>query len=252
MIETIVVKVGRNAAKHLPAQFFQILKHWHTQGKHILVIHGGGLQISQWSNQLGLTVHKHHGIRITDPQTLAVTQAVLLGAVQPAICEQFSRYNLPVVGLNASDNYLLTGDYIEREKYGEVGKITSVNENWLQTILNDQIAVVAPLAQTLAGNMVNVNADEAAAAIAAKLGADQLVFLTDVPGILKAGNIVPILDRKQAKKMVEKKQIKAGMVPKINAVFSALHAGVKKVFITNDLNDSGTVFHQSPVANAHS
>mgnify|MGYP004700786575 CR=1 FL=1 len=245
MAETIVIKVGGHASDQLPQQFYQQLTRWQAEGKHILVIHGGGPQISRWSDQMGLTVHKHHGIRVTDAKTLAVTQAVLLGVVQPAICQQFSQHHLHVVGLNTSDNQLLGGEYLDQKEYGEVGQITSVNETWLQEVLHDEIGVLAPLAQTIDGHLLNVNADTAAAAIAAKLGANKLVLLTDVPGVLNAGKVVPLLDQEGADQLFEQKQIKAGMMPKIRAAFNALHDGVHQVLITNDLTSTGTILHRS-------
>lgn len=245
MAETIVIKVGGHASASLPQQFYQQLQQWQKEGKHILVIHGGGPQISRWSDQFGLTVQKQNGIRVTDAQTLAVTQAVLLGVVQPAICQQFSQHHLAVVGLNTSDNHLLSGTYLDQQQYGEVGQITAVNEAWLQTVLAHQIGILAPLAQTTDGHLLNVNADTAAAAIAAKLGANKLVLLTDVPGVLNAGKVVPMLDQAGADQLFEQKQIKAGMMPKIKAAFNALHEGVHQVLITNDLANSGTILHQS-------
>lgn len=248
MAETIVIKVGGHASDQLPDQFYQQLSLWHQAGKHILVIHGGGPQINQWSDKLALTVTKHNGIRVTDSQTLALTQAVLLGVVQPALCQQFSQHHLPVVGLNTSDNQLLSGQYLDRSLYGEVGMITEVNEQWLQPVLTNQIGVLAPLAQTAEGHLLNVNADTAAAAIAAKLGANKLVLLTDVPGVLKAGKVVPQLDQQGADQLFAQQQIKAGMMPKIKAAFSALHDGVHQVLITNDLTNSGTILHQTPAS----
>lgn len=245
MAETIVIKVGGHASDQLPEQFYSQLSKWQTQGKHILIIHGGGPQINEWSNQMGLAVHKQNGIRVTDQQTLALTQAVLLGVVQPAICQQISRHHLSVVGLNTSDNQLLSGEYLDQTQYGRVGKIASVNYLWLNDVLDKEIGVLAPLAQTTDGQLLNVNADTAAAAIAAKMGANKLVLLTDVPGVLNAGKVVPLLDQNAADKLFQQQQIKAGMMPKIKAAFHALHSGVHQVLITNDLSNSGTVLHKS-------
>ena len=86
-MEKIVIKIGGNATQQLTESFFEQLAVWQQQGKQVIIIHGGGPQISKWSSDLGLTVTKKNGIRVTDEATLKVTQAVLLGVVQPALCQ---------------------------------------------------------------------------------------------------------------------------------------------------------------------
>lgn len=249
MPEMIVIKVGGHASKQLPPQFFQQLRAWHADGKHILIIHGGGPQINEWSGHMGIKIQQYNGIRVTDAATLEVTTAVLLGVVQPAICRQFSAHNLPVIGLNTYDNQLLIGKYLNRHNYGEVGTITAINKPWLRTILTAQIGILAPLVQTNDGHLLNVNADTAAAAIAAQLGANRLVLLTDVPGVLHGGKVMVSLDQNKADQLFKQQQITAGMMPKIKAAFNALHNGVHQVLITNDLRGSGTTLRQTQPSN---
>lgn len=148
MKETIVVKIGGNALNHLPETFFQQLKTWWLEGKRILIVHGGGPQISAWSKRLKLSVEKIDGIRVTSQETLDVTKAVLIGVVQPKLCQTIADSGLPVIGLNASDDNLLTGEYLNQAKYGQVGKISDINANYLEGLLRDQIGILAPLAQT--------------------------------------------------------------------------------------------------------
>lgn len=242
MKKTIVVKIGGNASDQLPITFFKKLKTWWLEGKQVLIIHGGGPQISQWSEKLQLPVEKIDGIRVTDSKTLDVTKAVLLGLVQPKLCQFISNSGLPVVGLNASDNHLLEGKYLNKAEYGEVGKVTDINSEWLQEELQDQIGILAPLAQTKDGHWLNVNADMAAATIAIKLHAESLVLLTDVPGVLNSGKVVPQLTENDADELFEHHIIKSGMMPKIKASFTALRNGVEQTFITNDLGRPGTQF----------
>lgn len=90
MTETIVIKVGGHASKLLDDQFYHQLAKWRAQGKHVLIIHGGGPQISQWLDLMKLPNHKENGIRVTTPACLEVIQAVLLGVVQPALCHQLT------------------------------------------------------------------------------------------------------------------------------------------------------------------
>ncbi|MCH4009194.1 acetylglutamate kinase [Companilactobacillus sp.] len=242
MKETIVIKIGGNASDQLPATFFKQIKDWWEQGKKILIIHGGGPQISQWSEKMHLSVKKIDGIRVTNSDTLNVTKAVLLGLVQPKLCQFVANAGLPVIGMNASDNHLLQGNYLNQSEYGEVGKVTKINKRWLDEQLQDQIGILAPLAQTADGHWLNVNADMAAATIAIQLGAESLVLLTDVPGVLNSGKVVPQLTETAANQLFQKDVIKSGMMPKIQASFRALKNGVNQTFITNDLGRPGTQF----------
>lgn len=242
MKETIVIKIGGNASDQLPATFFKQIKDWWEQGKKILIIHGGGPQISQWSEKMHLSVKKIDGIRVTNSDTLNVTKAVLLGLVQPKLCQFVANAGLPVIGMNASDNHLLQGNYLNQSEYGEVGKVTKINKRWLDEQLKDQIGILAPLAQTADGHWLNVNADMAAATIAIQLGAESLVLLTDVPGVLNSGKVVPQLTETAANQLFQKDVIKSGMMPKIQASFRALKNGVNQTFITNDLGRPGTQF----------
>jgi len=242
MKETIVVKIGGNASDQLPATFFKQLKTWWLEGKQILIIHGGGPQISQWSEKLNLPVKKINGIRVTNAETLDVTKAVLLGIVQPKLCQFIDKADLPVVGLNTSDNHLLEGKYLNAAEYGEVGQVTKINKKWLQEELQSHIGILAPLAQTDDGQWLNVNADMAAATIAIQLHAESLVLLTDVPGVLNSGKVVPQLTETVADDLFQQHIIKSGMMPKIKASFNALRNGVNQTFITNDLGRPGTQF----------
>jgi len=242
MKETIVVKIGGNASDQLPATFFKQLETWWLEGKQILIIHGGGPQISQWSEKLQLPVKKINGIRVTNDETLNVTKAVLLGLVQPKLCQFIGNAGLPVIGLNASDNHLLEGKYLNQAEYGEVGQVTKINKKWLQEELQNQIGILAPLAQTHDGQWLNVNADMAAATIAIQLHAESLVLLTDVPGVLNSGKVVPQLTESVADDLFQHHIIKSGMMPKIKASFNALRNGVNQTFITNDLGRPGTQF----------
>lgn len=242
MKETIVVKIGGNASDQLPETFFKKLETWWLEGKQILIIHGGGPQISQWSDKLHLPVKKINGIRVTNDETLNVTKAVLLGLVQPKLCQFIGNAGLPVIGLNASDNHLLEGTYLNRAEYGEVGQVTKINKKWLQTELQNEIGILAPLAQTSDGKWLNVNADMAAATIAIQLHAESLVLLTDVPGVLNSGKVVPKLTETAADDLFQQHIIKSGMMPKIKASFNALRNGVDQTFITNDLGRPGTQF----------
>ncbi|MFR0554035.1 acetylglutamate kinase [Loigolactobacillus coryniformis] len=242
MKQIIVIKIGGNAVAQLPDSFFQQLACWRQQGQQILIVHGGGPKISQLSEELHLTVKKIAGVRVTDAATLELTKAVLLGLVQPELLSKLSAHDLPVIGLNAGCNHLLQGHHLDQPTYGEVGVLYQLNTTWLEQILSRQIGVLAPLAQTADGQWLNVNADTAAAEIATKLNASKLVLLTDVPGVLSAGEVLPELSQQKAHALIATDVIKSGMTPKIKAAFAALNHGVQQAFITDDLTHTGTTF----------
>lgn len=241
MKELIVVKVGGNALDSLNTDFFEQLHVWQSKGKKILLIHGGGPMISKLCQQLDIPVLKKNGVRVTDEKTLTLTKLVLLGQTQPLLLQKLSDHQLAVSGLNAAMNNMLEGTYLDENGYGQVGVITSVNQEALTPILNGKIGVLAPLALTKDGNWLNVNADEAAAAVASLLGAQALYLMTDVAGVLDEGKIIRRLNRKSATDLTAKKIITKGMQPKIKAAFKACSAGVKKISITNKLQVPGTI-----------
>lgn len=236
----IIVKIGGNAISKLNSDFFEQLRQWRQAGKKVLLIHGGGPQISKLSAKLNIPTVKKNGIRVTDEETLALTKMVLLGNTQPALLMRLAHEGLAAIGLNASDQQLLTGTYVDQAKYGAVGSITGVNELALSKILSGQIGVLAPLALTRDGEWLNVNADTAAADVARVLKASQLYLLTDVPGVLKNGKVISAMIPQDLPQLIEDKVITDGMQPKLSAAVEAVHAGVHAVCITDQLTHPGT------------
>lgn len=240
MQNLIVIKVGGNALTELTADFYQTLSAWRAQGKQILLVHGGGNEISRYAEQLHLPIIKRDGIRVTDAETLNVTKMALMGLVQPLILQQLSAHGLPALGLNAATNGLLLGDYLDKAKFAAVGQIQAVNQAFLQNILPHFIGVLAPLAMTAQGDWLNVNGDTAAANIATLLGAERLYLLTDVEGVLKQGKLIKTLTHSEATELIEQGIITQGMQPKITAAFSAKQGGVAQVQICGQLSVAGT------------
>lgn len=237
----MIVKIGGNAINQLNSEFFEQLRSWRQAGKKILLVHGGGPQISKLAEQLHIPTQKKNGIRVTDDATLTLTKMVLLGHSQPALLTRLAEAGLPAIGLNAADQQLLTGTPINESSYGSVGNITAVNELALSKMLTGQIGVLAPLALSKNGDWLNVNADTAAADIARLLKATQLYLLTDVPGVLKDGHVISALIPQDVSDLIEENVITAGMQPKLSAAVKAVHAGVQAVRITDQLTHPGTI-----------
>lgn len=227
MKDLIIIKIGGQAISELTDDFFEQLAVWRTQGKKILLLHGGGPLITKLCQQLQVPVVKKAGVRVTD--------------AQPLLLQKLSDHQLPVVGLNAADNQMLVGKYLDQSVYGEVGTVVSVNQDKLLPLLDSYIGVLAPLAMTPAGNWLNVNADQAAADVASLLGAKKLYLMTDVAGVLNQHHLIPHLTKLVSQKLVAEKIISSGMQPKIKAAFAACTAGVEQVAITNCLQNPGTI-----------
>lgn len=244
MQKLIVIKIGGQAIHQLQPTFFTQLQHWRDQDYQLLIVHGGGPMITQLTDELALPVKKVNGLRVTDAATLNLTKLALLGDAQPALLSQLSQHGLPVLGLNAADNQLLTGKLVDYQQLGYVGRITAVDDNQLSHLLAHHIGVLAPLALTENEQWLNVNADMAATVLAQQLHAEKLVLLTDVPGIMHHGNLMTSLSPHQAQRLIQTAVITAGMQPKVRAAIAAIQTGVKQAVITNAIDRPGTAIIQ--------
>ncbi|MCO6184148.1 acetylglutamate kinase [Leuconostoc fallax] len=241
-MHTIVIKIGGNAATQLTPTFFETIKQWQQQGKYVVIVHGGGTMISNLMAQFNEPVIKKDGIRVTNSTSIELTKMALIGQVQPQILDQLRQNNLNAIGLNAGSAQLLTGSFLNQSCYGLVGKIDQVNVKIIKTELhNGYIPVISPLAITNDGQWLNVNADQAATAIAKHLRADHLYLLTDVSGIKVAGNILHHITPTLAQELEMQSIITGGMIPKVNNALTAVAQGVTTVHITDHVNTHGTL-----------
>lgn len=244
MTKLIVIKIGGQAISQLSTTFFDQIAQWYQQHYQILIVHGGGPMINRLTTQLALPVHKVNGLRVTDAATLVLTKLALLGDAQPALLAKLTQHHLPVLGLNAADNQLLTGELIDYQQLRYVGRLTAVNQVQLMQLLAHHIGILAPLALTETGQWLNVNADMAATVLAQQLHAEKLVLLTDVPGIIHHGNVMTSLSAQQAQQLIRTAVITAGMQPKVQAAIAAIQTGVKQAIITNAIDQPGTAIIQ--------
>lgn len=241
MDDLIVVKIGGNAISQLKPAFFEKVKYWRHLGKKILIVHGGGPNISKLCEKMGIPAEKKNGIRVTSSEVLELTKLVLLGESQPALVEQLTAHGLPVSQLSCACSHMIVGSYLDRENYGAVGTVTHVNAMAVAGALWQRIGVMAPMCVTEEGEWLNVNADSCACSIASLLHAESLYLLTDVAGVMKDGDVIPRLGRTYCSELFAEKVITAGMQPKLNAAFTALAKGVGRVVITDDLDNPGTL-----------
>jgi acetylglutamate kinase len=200
-----------------------------------VVVHGGGRAVSTWSRRLGLPVEQRDGLRVTTPEIAELVEMVLGGPMNRLLVTALRAAGLDAIGLCGVDGGLLSAQPLQNgTDLGEVGEIVSVRASLLQSLLLAGLTpVVAPVTPSLTAPVrpLNVNADQAAAAIAAALGAQELLFLSDVPGVTIEGVTQPTLAAAEIETMIEGGVATGGMAAKLRAAAEALGAGVRAVRI---------------------
>jgi acetylglutamate kinase len=235
----IVVKIGGsllNAESHqriIVCQIADLL----TAGHQIIVVHGGGRHLTSLLHRLDLPSHFHEGLRVTNAETLEVALMVLAGLVNKKLVATFVSAGRRAVGLCGGDAAMIAGEKLRHEEldYGYVGTVTRVRTDLVELLLqNDYLPVIACIALGPDHHYYNINADQMAAACAVALRADQLVFLTDVDGVLNERNsVISRIDPRKVSRLVTQKIVSGGMLPKLKACLTALEGGVSEINILN-------------------
>lgn len=232
MLTIRVVKIGGNELDR-PTWVADCARALHGAGP-IVVVHGGGRAVTEWSQRLGLPVEKRDGMRVTTPEIAELVEMVLSGPINRVLVSALRAAGLDAIGLSGVDGGLLTARV--RADLGEVGEIVSVRGSLLQSLLLAGLTpVVAPVAPSGGGaaptRPLNVNADQAAAAIAAALDAQELLFVSDVPGVTIDGVTQPTLAAAEIEQMIEGGVATGGMAAKLRAAADSMRAGVRAVRI---------------------
>jgi acetylglutamate kinase len=213
-------------------------------GFRIVLVHGGGPQVTALTKRLGQTPRLIDGRRVTDADALDVATMVLNGEINTRIVAAFRALGVPALGLSGVDASLIdarrrppvTRDDGEVVDYGFVGDIVAINRTVLMTQLdNGLVPIVSSLAADAEGTLLNINADTVAAAIACELGAEKLILATGSPGIMESlsdpRSLISYVDRAGLKKLREEGRISDGMLPKVAAIERALAGGVPRVHV---------------------
>jgi acetylglutamate kinase len=246
--QTVVVKFGGHAMGDaaLAAAFAQDIVYLKQSGVNPIVVHGGGPQIAQMLKKHDIQSEFVHGLRVTDQPTVEIVEMVLAGAINKEIVTAINRQGGKAVGICGKDANLMIARKITEmpdPKTGVVGKVDlgfvgdpfQVNPHIVEVISkSDLIPVIAPVALSLDGETLNVNADSFASALAARLKAKRLLLLTDVEGVLdKSGKLIEELSVDQAQDLIRDGTISGGMIPKIEGCIEVVEAGVEAVVIIN-------------------
>jgi len=235
---TVVVKYGGAAMKDsdLKDKVIRDIVFLSSVGIRPVVIHGGGPEINSWLDKLGIEPQFKNGLRVTDAPTMDVVEMVLVGRVNKEIVSLINQAGALAVGLCGKDGNLITARPQGDEGIGFVGEVANVNIKVVDTLVkNGYIPVISSVAADESGQAYNINADTVAGEIAAALGAEKLILLTDTRGILRnykdPSTLIPRVDIHQARQLIETGVVAGGMIPKVNCCVRSLAQGVKAAHI---------------------
>lgn len=235
---TVVVKYGGAAMENadLMRQVVGDLMLMKLMGLRIVLVHGGGKAINALLKQLDIPVKFERGLRVTDDQTMEAVQMVLIGKVNQTLVRGLNAYGNVGVGISGADGMTFEVEQTD-PALGRVGTITHVNTELIESVLDDgYIPVIASVGCGKDG-FYNINADVAASEVASALGADKLVYLTDVDGLFRdvedEESLISQLTKSEAEELLGSGTLSAGMIPKISSVVEALKGGVKEVHLLN-------------------
>jgi len=195
-----------------------------------VLVHGGGAELTALMRRLGMKPVFVDGVRMTAPEEMDAVDNVLSGLVNKRLVRAFRSAGLNAVGLSGSDGGLFTGRAISPDC--RTGEIAAVDVSLVRLLLREgYLPVISPVSMDREGTGLNVNADAAAFKLAAALEASRLVFLSDIPGILKGGKVIPRLDPAGAEREIAAGTVSGGMIPKLRSSLEALEDGVDTVLI---------------------
>jgi acetylglutamate kinase len=257
-VDRIVLKVGGNElddALFVDGLIEGVRELWRTRA--VSVVHGGGKAIARLQERLCLQPRFVDGLRVTDDDSLDVAEMVLSGWINKRLVARLVSAGIPAVGLSGVDNGLFRVVKMPHPRHdlGWVGDVRETSPSDVASLLARGVTpVISPISLGLDGHTYNVNADHAAAALACALDAGEMVFVSNVPGVLEggeaqgSGKCVPALTPEQVESLIASGEISGGMVPKVRSAVSTLEKGVPRVRITDLaglMADGGTCFLHS-------
>jgi len=235
--KVVVVKYGGNAMinEDLKQQVMEDIVLLHLIGVKVILVHGGGPEISEMLRRIGKESVFVDGLRVTDRETVDVVQMVLAGKINKGLVNLLQIKGGKAMGLSGMDGHMIEAT-VKDERLGYVGEIVKVNVEPLRDLIEkNYIPVVSTVGCDMQGNVYNINADTAAACLAGAMGAYRLISMTDINGILRdkddPTSLINSIDLKEAEQLFAEGVISGGMIPKVQCCIDAIHMGVEKVFI---------------------
>lgn len=265
--KTFVIKYGGSIMKDEKAEkaFIEDVRILRNIGINLVIVHGGGPEISRWLELSGIKTNFVEGLRVTDKKVMEIVQMVLCGKINKNLSLNLNLSGIKSVGLSGVDNRIIKACkkylYKNNEKIdiGFVGDVVDINETFiLDLIKNGQVPVISPIGFDESGNIYNINADYAASFISSAINAEKLIILTDVEGVYKNVNdkssLMHRLNVEDLKYYIDEGIISGGMIPKMQCCANAILNGTKSVHLidgrnkhclVNDmLNYNGTVIYE--------
>jgi acetylglutamate kinase len=254
--KTLVIKYGGSIMDNEAAQnaFIEDLIFLTNSGVKVVIVHGGGPEISRWLNRTGIESKFVKGLRVTDSATMEIVEMVLSGNVNKKLSSNLSRKGLNAIGISGKDSNLIKA----KKKYvyengnkldiGFVGQVTSINkEAILGLINNDYIPVISPIGCDADGNSYNINADYAASFISGVLKAEKLLVMTDIDGVYvdikDPSTMLPSITIDEIKQYTDSGIISGGMIPKLECCVDALDKGTKSVHLIDGRKEHGLLIN---------
>ena len=235
--KVVVVKYGGNAMinEERKMQVMEDIVLLSLIGVKVVLVHGGGPEISDMLSKIGKKSEFVDGLRVTDKETVEIVQMVLAGKVNKSLVNLLEVNGGKAMGISGMDGHLIEAE-MKDERLGYVGKITKINIEPIKDLLEKgYIPVVSTIGCDMQGNVYNINADTAASQIAGAMHAESLISMTDIAGILRdkddPATLIPMIDIWDAAKLYGEGVISGGMIPKVECCIDAVRRGVKKVFI---------------------
>ncbi|MEC0228615.1 acetylglutamate kinase [Paenibacillus alba] len=234
------MKCGGSTLAALPTSFFEDMRQLQVEGIVTVIVHGGGPAISETLGKLGIESGFVNGLRVTSEAVLDVVEMVLSGQINKEIVRRIQLTGAAALGLSGVDGHLIEAKPVANShEVGLVGDVTKVNAELIQGIVNmGYIPVIAPVGLGAdGGQRYNINADTAAGAVASHLGVEQMVVVTDVPGIMKTVDgekqVLPVVSVAEIEEMIVSGDIYGGMIPKVRAAIACIQGKVQEVVIVN-------------------
>lgn len=252
--KTFVIKYGGSIMKNESAvkAFMEDIVYMKRLGINIVIVHGGGPEISKWINVIGMETKFINGLRVTDEKVMDVVEMVLSGHVNKDISASLSKYGISAIGLSGRDSNLIKA----KKKYlynngkkidiGFVGEVVNINKSFLTNIIEKgRVPVIAPIGCDSYGNKYNINADYAASAISSALKAEKFVILTDVEGVYTDINdknsLLSDISTEEIKRYIDEGAINGGMIPKMECCVDAIEKGTKSIHLVDGRKNHGLI-----------
>lgn len=238
--QTIVVKYGGNAmiSPELKDAVMSDIVLMQLVGINVVLVHGGGPEISQMLKKVGKESKFSNGLRVTDEETIDIVQMVLAGKVNKSLVQLLEQHSGKAIGLCGLDGKMIMAEKLisGEEDLGFVGEITEINTEVIENATNNgYVPIISTVAGGYKGEVFNINADLAAARIASQLGAVKLILMTDIRGLLKnkedENTLIPVVNVSEVPSLKREGIISGGMIPKIDCCVEAVRRGVKRAHI---------------------